>query len=103
LISGGNRDWLNSMTDLLDSALQSAAAAAGVDYISTIGLFSGHELCTADSWFTGILDPNTNDTPAGLEAYVQSAGKAQLLEWLHPNVTGYAQEASLLRANLPIP
>lgn len=103
LIVGTIRDWLNSMTDLLDETLQSSAEAAGVDYVSTIDLLSGHELCTSAPWFNGFQDPNPNDTQDGLIAYIQSAPPQSVFEWLHPNATGYAQEARLLASDLPIP
>ena len=102
-ITASDRDWLNRMGDLLETDLSQTAKAAGVDYISVADLFKGHELCSGDSWFTGIGDPNQNDTQAGLDSFVQASPPSAQQEWFHPNVTGYRQEANLLAGYLPVP
>jgi hypothetical protein len=67
-------------------------------------MFTGHELCSTAPWFTGIGDPTTNDTPAGLWNFIQTIASAtDRQQWFHPNVTGYAQEASLLAGALQVP
>jgi hypothetical protein len=102
-ILDSDQDWLNSVADQLDSGLQAAAAQAGFDYISTTGAFAGHELCTSSSWFTGIRDPTTNDSPAGLLNFIATAPATDKQQWFHPNTQGYAQEAALLAGSVQVP
>ena len=40
---------LRNVASQLNAVLASAAAAAGVDYVSTLNAFKGHELCTGQS------------------------------------------------------
>ena len=102
-ISSSDRDWLNSAAAQIDTVIQGAAATAGVAYLSTNAMFTGHELCSTAPWFTGIGDPTTNDTPTGLWNFTQGAPGTDRQQWFHPNVTGYAQEASLLTSTLQVP
>ncbi len=46
-ILDSDQDWLNSVADQIDGALQTAATNAGFDYISTSAAFTGHELCSS--------------------------------------------------------
>jgi len=45
---------MSAVSIQLDSILARAAAAAGVDYVSTLHALQGHEMCTADSWVNPI-------------------------------------------------
>jgi hypothetical protein len=102
-ISSSDREWLNSAADQIDTVIQGAADTAGVAYLSTNALFTGHELCSTAPWFTGIGDPTTNDTSTGLWNFIQNDTGTDRQQWFHPNVTGYAQEASLLAGALQVP
>jgi lysophospholipase L1-like esterase len=44
----------------LDSVLARAAAAAGVNYVSTLNVLKGHELCTADPWVNSVYSGPTS-------------------------------------------
>ena len=56
--AGGCRLWLadnertalNDLAAALDSAAATAAATAGVTYVSTLNALNGHELCSASPW-----------------------------------------------------
>lgn len=49
-LSVNERVQLNSLGQLLNKKLQSAAKAVGFEYVSTQTALAGHELCTRDSW-----------------------------------------------------
>jgi hypothetical protein len=71
----------NSLTDLLNSVIQSAAKVAGLLYRDATDVFSGHELCSAAPWVISPLD-----TGAGIGPH----------DWLHPNVIGQKKIAGLV-------
>lgn len=102
-IGGSDQAWLNQIGDLIDQTLATTAKAYGVDYLSTTPIFAGHELCTPNSSFTGILDPNPNDTEAGGLNFVQNDSRTDTQQFFHPNAAGYAAEAAALKQILPIP
>lgn len=102
-MAGSDRDWLNSMGDLIDQDEAQVASDYGIDYLSTTATFAGHELCTANSYFTGILDPNPSDTEAGEETFVSDMAPAGKQEWFHPNASGYLAESELLLSSLQVP
>lgn len=103
LMKASDRDWLNSMGELLERDLSAAAAASGVDFIDVAPMFLGHELCTATPWFTGIGDTNSNDTLSGLENLINSEPLFHQQNDFHPNPLGYCNEAALLASEIPIP
>jgi hypothetical protein len=102
-ILDSDQDWLNGVADQIDAALQRAATQAGFGYLSTTAAFTGHELCSADPWFTGIFDPTQNDTPRGVLDYLSSALGTDRQQWFHPNIAGYAEEAAMLTAAVQVP
>lgn len=57
-LSNAKRSGLNRLASQLNGQLAQAAAQAGVDYVSTLNVLKGHELCTPDSWVNSVLpDP----------------------------------------------
>jgi hypothetical protein len=95
--------WLNSVADQIDTAVQNAAAKVGFGYISSTATFTDHELCSADPWFTGILDPNANDNYTGFQAFLNNVSPTNMQQWFHPNISGYAAEAYLLQQSVQVP
>ncbi|MCL2585061.1 MAG: SGNH/GDSL hydrolase family protein [Streptosporangiales bacterium] len=61
---------LNNGVDVLDSVLQTAAAADGATFADARGQFSGHELCSGDNW-------------------LHSVDLANISESYHPTATGH--------------
>lgn len=53
-LTEGERQGLVRLASVLDTTSQSAAKTAGADYVSTLGVLSGHESCTTDSWMVPI-------------------------------------------------
>jgi len=102
-IINSDQVWLNSVADQIDTAVQNEAAKVGFGYISTTADFTGHELCSADPWFTGILDPNANDNYTGFQAFLNNAAPTNMQQWFHPNTCGYADEAYLLQQSVQVP
>jgi hypothetical protein len=103
-IQDSDRDWLNSVADQLDTAIQNAATRAGLSYFSLTGLYSGHELCTTGTpYLTGFLDPTANDSPAGAWNFFQTTTGTDWQQYFHPNNNGYATTADLLDQQLQIP
>jgi lysophospholipase L1-like esterase len=47
--------WLSEKTTQLDDVLQTAARAAGVQYVDTLTALAGHEVCTHTPWVYGAL------------------------------------------------
>jgi GDSL-like Lipase/Acylhydrolase family len=101
-IRASDRDWLNSVADQLDTVIQNAATQADLPYLSTTAMYTGHELCSTNPWFTGIGDPTPNDTPTGLWNFLQSASGTNIQQYFHPNTGGYSAEAGLLDQKLQI-
>ena len=56
-LSGTVQKDLNNLAVSLDKTLAAGARSAGVDYVSTLGAFNGHELCSARPWVRA-LQPN---------------------------------------------
>jgi hypothetical protein len=103
-ILNSDQVWLNSVADQIDTAVQNAAAQQGFGYISTTAVFTAHELCSANPWFTGILDPNPNDNYAGFMAFINNLSNVITVQQaFHPNRTGYAEEAYLLQQSVQVP
>lgn len=99
-----DRDWLNSVADQIDAVIKNAAGVAGLPYLSTNAMFTGHELCSSAPWFTGIADSTTDNTPSSVWKFLQNVATPTLKQQLfHPNATGYAQVASLLASTLQVP
>lgn len=90
-----DRDWLNQMTDLLDGEIAAAAKQNGLAYISTSAGFDDHELCSASPWLKG-----SNDWTALLNGRDPAE---TIQEFFHPNAAGYAYEAQLVKAEIPVP
>jgi lysophospholipase L1-like esterase len=53
-ISGLEAGWLNQVSDDLDSAVETAAAAAGFGYVDPNATFAGHDVCASDPYVNGI-------------------------------------------------
>ena len=49
-LSDSERKDLNTVSGEIDQMIKDAASAAGVGFVSVLGVLAGHELCTADSW-----------------------------------------------------
>jgi len=57
-LDNSERAQLNSLAQLLDSEMSAAASGIGVQYVSTLNVMAGHELCSAHSWFNKIVPLN---------------------------------------------
>jgi len=56
-IDASDQYWMNQKADMLDSVIQAAATAAGIEFIDTREYFDGYGECTPDQWFNGIVVP----------------------------------------------
>ena len=56
-------ELMHLVDEQLNSVLTRAAAAAGVDYVSTLNVLKGHELCTGDSWVNSIWPSKQSGHP----------------------------------------
>ena len=73
------RSTLNSLAQLLDQELGAAATGVGVNYVSTLNVMAGHELCTRHSWINPI-------------------GRSPISSDGHPNAHGQAAMATAVEA-----
>jgi lysophospholipase L1-like esterase len=71
---------LNQTADLLNSKIAASAGAAGFAFVNPTPSFIGHAVCGDPEWINGLSNPIT-------ESY-------------HPNVTGQASYADLVRPQL---
>lgn len=59
---GGEMPAMNTAANNLDAAMRSAAAQAGVHYVSSINTWAGHEVCGVQgAWLNGTTMPALND------------------------------------------
>jgi lysophospholipase L1-like esterase len=71
---------LNQTADLLDSRIAAAASTAGFSFVNPTQAFIGHAVCGSPEWINGLSNPVS-------ESY-------------HPNVTGQAAYANLVKPSL---
>ncbi|TDD29558.1 SGNH/GDSL hydrolase family protein [Kribbella turkmenica] len=71
---------LNQTADLLNAKIAASAGAANFTFVNPTQLFVGHAVCGSPEWINGLSNPVT-------ESY-------------HPNVTGQANYANLVGAQL---
>ncbi len=71
-LSSREISWLNRQTRLLNSTIR--RAANNYDFVQYVDVdYSGHELCTNDSWIQGVSDPAPfHPTAAGQQAIAES-------------------------------
>lgn len=67
-LKSNERELLNEAANVFDQGLRQAAVDTGIEYVSTLDVLEGHELCTEDSWMhparpTG--SASGHPTPAG--------------------------------------
>ncbi len=74
------QEFLNNMTDRLNHVIENAALNAGINYLSVTEAFSGHEICSEDSWISS-FDPTEN----------------ALIESFHPNARGQKAYADVIK------
>ncbi|MER7207219.1 GDSL-type esterase/lipase family protein [Streptosporangium sp. NPDC000239] len=85
VFSEGDRQWFNYLTRQMDALIVREATRAGVNAIDMSDVLKGHELCTDQSWMTGILDTLSKQ------------------EWVHPNRLGHQAMYDRVRATLQTP
>ncbi|MGH3612721.1 MAG: GDSL-type esterase/lipase family protein [Pseudonocardia sp.] len=66
--------WFNSQEELLNSTIRTAASRAGVEFVSTYGAFSGHEVCSSDPYVNGFPAPTFDQ----LAFHPKPVGQAKL-------------------------
>jgi lysophospholipase L1-like esterase len=79
-IDASERSALNATADLLDSTIASRAAAHGFTYVSAIGAFTGHAICSSSAWINGLnifsigesFHPNRSGHSSGYTPLVRS-------------------------------
>ena len=83
------RDQIRSYIGRLDDTIQTDAAQAGIEYVDTASLFSGHGVCTGDAWirFVGIDIRHLLDSGV---SHAISDGT------FHPNGTGQTMFARIV-------
>jgi len=81
IIDQSQLDEIRSVVSALDTVIEQAAAQAGVRVVNMENAFSGHEVCTPIPWVNDIVGTGQDES-------------------FHPNVFGYAQEASILKSTL---
>jgi lysophospholipase L1-like esterase len=78
--SSGEEAQLNAATNELDALLQSQAATAGFAFADLRAVFTGHAWCGRPEWINGLSNP--------------------VLESYHPNLSGHAAYAGVVRPAL---
>ncbi|MFC1403651.1 MULTISPECIES: SGNH/GDSL hydrolase family protein [Streptacidiphilus] len=81
-ISDTSRNAINGAADELDSVIAKRAANAGFTFVDVRGAFTGHEICSSDSWLhstTLPIDESYHPTAAGqsggyLPGFTSAAG-----------------------------
>jgi lysophospholipase L1-like esterase len=79
-IDASERTQLNAVADLLDSTIAARAAAYGFRYVSAIGSFTGHAICSGSAWLNGLnifsigesFHPNRSGHSSGYTPLVRS-------------------------------
>jgi lysophospholipase L1-like esterase len=61
-ISSTERTKANALADALDQLIAAHAAADGVTYMSAIGAFTGHAVCSSSPWLNGLNLFNTGES-----------------------------------------
>lgn len=70
-LTASSRTGLNGVADNLDAVIKARSLAHGFSYVSAIGPFTGHDVCSSSAWIWGLANPWG---PYGF----------------HPNATGHA-------------
>ena len=59
-ISAAEQVAMNDVAELLRDVLRARATAWGFGFVDVTAPFTGHEVCTADAWLTGIVSPTSD-------------------------------------------
>ncbi len=90
LLFAEDQEWMNGKAGDLNDILESAAAAAGVEFVDPTGAFNGHGLGTDDPWFNDLDWGGPGMMPVDPSSF-------------HPNAKGHAAFAKLIQDQLENP